>query len=141
LRKLQFSAKQVARANFRRKTQLHKKMTNSKIHIASTFAFADSMRAQDEQDIARCETEIGERERMIEADLIVESLREQAEDESECDCDEVGCPECDERNHYAGTDQNDEQEPGDGMTDGEADADTLASAGYGTDEDYGCFSE
>lgn len=27
----------------------------------------------------------------------------------------------------------------DGMTDVEADADTLASAGYGTDEDYGYF--
>lgn len=25
------------------------------------------------------------------------------------------------------------------MTDAEADADTLASAGWGTDEDYGCF--
>jgi|TARA_R110002051_G_scaffold296090_1_gene362093 hypothetical protein len=28
-------------------------------------------------------------------------------------------------------------EPDDFMTDGEADADALASAGYGTDEDYG----
>jgi hypothetical protein len=27
------------------------------------------------------------------------------------------------------------------MTDVEADADTLASAGYGTDEDYGVFHE
>lgn len=27
----------------------------------------------------------------------------------------------------------------DGYSDIEADADTLASAGYGTDEDYGCF--
>lgn len=27
------------------------------------------------------------------------------------------------------------------MTDAEADADTLASAGYGTDEDYGYFGE
>ena len=36
--------------------------------------------------------------------------------------------------------ENDEDdEIGDGMTDVEADADTLASAGYGTDEDYGCF--
>jgi len=32
-----------------------------------------------------------------------------------------------------------EDEPGDGMTDAEADADTLKSAGYGTDEDYGYF--
>jgi hypothetical protein len=29
--------------------------------------------------------------------------------------------------------------PEDNYTDAEADADTLASAGYGTDEDYGCF--
>jgi len=28
-----------------------------------------------------------------------------------------------------------------GMTDGEADADVLASAGMGTDEDYGYFGE
>jgi hypothetical protein len=31
------------------------------------------------------------------------------------------------------------EEPDDGMTDVEADADTLASAGYGTDEDYGFY--
>tara|TARA_R110000824_G_scaffold17971_1_gene71914 strand:- start:259 stop:534 length:276 start_codon:yes stop_codon:yes gene_type:complete len=30
-------------------------------------------------------------------------------------------------------------EPDDFMTDGEADADALASAGYGTDEDYGFY--
>lgn len=29
--------------------------------------------------------------------------------------------------------------PEDTLTDAEADADTLASAGMGTDEDYGCF--
>ena len=32
-----------------------------------------------------------------------------------------------------------DEEPGDNMTDAEADADTLASAGWGTDEDYGRF--
>ena len=32
-------------------------------------------------------------------------------------------------------------EPECGMTDVEADADTLASAGYGTDEDYGYYGE
>jgi hypothetical protein len=32
-------------------------------------------------------------------------------------------------------------EPDDGMTDVEADADTLASAGWGTDEDYGFFGD
>lgn len=33
-----------------------------------------------------------------------------------------------------------EPEEGYQMTDVEADADTLASAGYGTDEDYGCYN-
>ena len=32
-------------------------------------------------------------------------------------------------------------EPDDNMSDVEADADTLASAGYGTDEDYGFFGD
>ncbi len=32
-------------------------------------------------------------------------------------------------------------EPDDGMTDVEADADTLKSAGMGTDEDYGYYGE
>jgi hypothetical protein len=32
-----------------------------------------------------------------------------------------------------------EDYPEDNMTDVEADADTFASAGWGTDEDYGCF--
>lgn len=32
-------------------------------------------------------------------------------------------------------------EADDGMTDVEADADTLRSAGYGTDEDYGFYGE
>lgn len=30
-------------------------------------------------------------------------------------------------------------EPSEGWTDAQADADALASAGWGTDEDYGCF--
>jgi hypothetical protein len=49
---------------------------------------------------------------------------------AEFDCDEEAyCPKCA---------QNDE--PWDGFnSDAEADADVLASAGYGTDEDYGCF--
>lgn len=35
-----------------------------------------------------------------------------------------------------------DDEPWDGFRDDvEADADTLASAGYGTDEDYGCYGE
>jgi hypothetical protein len=40
-------------------------------------------------------------------------------------------PEMDEMRNF------DYEEPGDNMTDGEADADALASAGFGTDEDYG----
>ena len=35
----------------------------------------------------------------------------------------------------------DDDGPECGMTDVEADADTLASAGYGTDEDYGYYGE
>ena len=43
-------------------------------------------------------------------------------------------------------DENDEtpdcyDEPDDGMTDVEADADALASAGWGTDEDYGYYGD
>lgn len=34
-----------------------------------------------------------------------------------------------------------DEEFGDGMSDAEADADTLASAGWGTDEDYGYYGE
>ena len=33
------------------------------------------------------------------------------------------------------------EEPDDGMTDVEADADALASAGWGTDEDYGFYGD
>jgi len=43
------------------------------------------------------------------------------------------CPECGYNNG--------EKEPEDNMTDVEADADTLASAGWGTDEDYGYFGD
>jgi hypothetical protein len=35
--------------------------------------------------------------------------------------------------------EQDEYVANDGMTDAEADADTLASAGWGTDEDYGYY--
>lgn len=38
-----------------------------------------------------------------------------------------------------GDDDGGDPETGDCMTDAEADADVLASAGWGTDEDYGCF--
>jgi hypothetical protein len=36
---------------------------------------------------------------------------------------------------------NDEADTEDGMSDVEADADTLASAGHGTDEDYGYYGD
>ncbi len=36
---------------------------------------------------------------------------------------------------------NEDGEPSDNMTDAEADADTLASAGWGTDEDYGYYHD
>jgi hypothetical protein len=36
---------------------------------------------------------------------------------------------------------NDEADTEDGMSDVEADADTLASAGHGTDEDYGHYGD
>jgi len=38
-------------------------------------------------------------------------------------------------------DEEDEEEWSDPMTDAEADADTLRSAGMGTDEDYGYFGD
>jgi len=50
--------------------------------------------------------------------------------------DDSVCPECGATNAPV----NDEpSHDGDTMTDVEADADTLASAGMGTDEDYGYF--
>lgn len=53
-----------------------------------------------------------------------------------CDCEicdgfACGCPDCSDC--Y-------DDEPYE-MSDVEADADTLASAGWGTDEDYGCYGE
>jgi len=45
------------------------------------------------------------------------------------------CEGCMER----GREEDGDYEPSDNMTDVEADADTLASAGMGTDEDYGFF--
>lgn len=40
---------------------------------------------------------------------------------------------------YDGPTPYDDYEDDDGYTDAEADADTLASAGWGTDEDYGYY--
>jgi Zn-finger nucleic acid-binding protein len=56
-------------------------------------------------------------------------------DHDEVDLD--SCPAC----GYDGDGSywNESDEIGDGMTDVEADADALASAGWGTDEDYGDF--
>lgn len=54
------------------------------------------------------------------------------------DADEIDTVAGEIRAEYA--DQfDDETEPSDGMSDSEADADALASAGFGTDEDYGDF--
>jgi hypothetical protein len=41
----------------------------------------------------------------------------------------------------AENEMNADPEIGDGMTDAEADADVLRSAGWGTDEDYGIFDD
>jgi len=49
------------------------------------------------------------------------------------DTDSPVCEGC--KDHYEGNCEPAE----DNLTDAEADADTLASAGYGTDEDYGDF--
>jgi len=69
------------------------------------------------------------------------------EDAPCCGCcgNEFGSPEADEFFFPSAEVESDfepeeNDEPGD-MTDVEADADTLASAGYGTDEDYGYFGE
>ena len=51
-------------------------------------------------------------------------------------CVQWFCPDCLGYHKDAGCDEFEQDEPHD-MTDVEADADTLASAGYGTDEDYG----
>ena len=62
-------------------------------------------------------------------------------------CDKIGRSNQDPRDDFEEYDDFDfeiftiecEEEYDDDMTDVEADADTLASAGYGTDEDYGCY--
>lgn len=50
---------------------------------------------------------------------------------------------CDHEAGYCELEDDDlgEEEPEDGLSDVEADAMTLASAGWGTDEDYGFFGE
>ena len=53
-----------------------------------------------------------------------------AEHQEPCECGE--CEECLGSSFY-------NQDDGDNMSDVEADANTLASAGMGTDEDYGDF--
>ena len=51
-------------------------------------------------------------------------------------CEDLACPECGSMEYPCECGADDE--PYD-MTDVEADADTLAGAGWGTDEDYGFF--
>lgn len=53
---------------------------------------------------------------------------------------ERNCPGCKARETLPYGEYDDE-EYGDGMTDVEADADTLRNAGWGTDEDYGYYGE
>ncbi len=53
------------------------------------------------------------------------------------DTSEHECPNC----GSVDLDLDEEVEVGDGMTDVEADADTLRSAGMGTDEDYGYYGD
>ena len=43
------------------------------------------------------------------------------------------------RERFSEEDEEDPSEPDQFMSDAEADADALASAGFGTDEDYGCY--
>ena len=59
----------------------------------------------------------------------------------EADLPEV--PELWEHEHDGPEDEPEEFEPREDqfMSDAEADADVLASAGMGTDEDYGCFND
>lgn len=62
----------------------------------------------------------------------------------ELDHDYTQCPECEGRNftHVAVELPNDLEEPWDGFnSDAKADADVLASAGWGTDEDYGHYGD
>lgn len=69
-----------------------------------------------------------------DTDAVIAALRQDAADEAAetpCDCDEPGCVECEDRHAQ-------DDEPHDGfMSDADADGDALASAGWGTDEDYG----
>ena len=63
----------------------------------------------------------------------VDNARDAAAENVECECNaDKACTACaDGLYDY----------PEDNMTDAEADADTLASAGWGTDEDYGYFGD
>jgi hypothetical protein len=64
------------------------------------------------------------------------AMSEQFADEADAS---IPPPEPDEPEDYADCGDCDD-EPWDGFnTDAEADADVLASAGWGTDEDYGCY--
>ena len=58
-----------------------------------------------------------------------------------CLCGDPECPSCGPLQGYDGDEDQYEEPTEDNITDVEADADTLASAGMGTDEDYGVFSD
>jgi hypothetical protein len=67
---------------------------------------------------------------LIGASIGLESQLESPAVDPECECPGCGCI-------HAPAESCPDSEPSDGMTDVEADADTLRSAGWGTDEDYG----
>jgi len=52
------------------------------------------------------------------------------------DASEEICPGCNEPENYCSCEDSDEADPGD--MDGDFDT-GMASAGFGTDEDYGCY--
>lgn len=83
---------------------------------------------------ANCPEVTGERSE----DAYMQQLEAEALDEgylADDDCD-GDCRNCDSFGNGCEGRQDDEPYE---MSDVEADADTLASAGWGTDEDYGCY--
>jgi hypothetical protein len=72
-------------------------------------------------------------------DAALNAFENPTEREIDGDWDEVGA----DTSEYDGEPEPDSEDDDEGyqMTDVEADADTLASAGWGTDEDYGDFGD
>ena len=80
---------------------------------------------------------------------VVMTLMYEVEADSEAEAEQKGYEWQDYLGHYDGLDsieveeiEEDEEDDYEGdLSDVEADADTLASAGYGTDEDYGYYGD